>query len=142
LASGEAVQLRLPRGTVLRDGDRLLADDGRIVAVVAADERLLDAHCDSPLTLARAAYHLGNRHVALQIRADDDGTYTLRLPYDHVLAHLLEGLGVHVHEISAPFEPEAGAYGGHSHHHHDDHPHDPGEPHTHGAKIHDMSAAS
>jgi len=104
---GEEVGLFLPRGTVLRGGQRLRAHDGRIIEVVAAPERVLLVRADTAQALARAAYHLGNRHVALEIAADH-----LLLEYDHVLADMLRGLGVRVEEALAPFEPEAGAYGG------------------------------
>ena len=123
LVSGEEVALALPRGEVLRGGDLLLATDGRVVEVVARPEQLLHVECDSPQALARAAYHLGNRHVAIQL-----GAGWLRIAADHVLARMLEGLGLKVKELEAPFEPEPGAYGGHAHH--DD------APPTHGGIIH------
>jgi urease accessory protein len=114
LACGTEAGLFLEPGTVLRGGDRLEADDGRIVAVVAAPERLLEARCAGPLELARAAYHLGNRHVPVQV-----GEGWLRFPRDHVLAEMLRGLGCEVLECELPFEPEAGAYGaGHHRHEH------------------------
>ncbi len=116
LSSGEAVAVALPRGRVLHDADVLRANDGRVVRVVAAQERLLRVTAANAQALARAAYHLGNRHAALQVGAD-----FLQLPYDHVLADMLQGLGAQVTEIVAPFEPETGAYGGGGHHHaHDD----------------------
>lgn len=111
LESGEEAGLLLPRGTVLRGGDLLEADDGRVVQVVAAEEPLMEVLCAYPGRLARAAYHLGNRHVALQL-----GEGWLRFPRDHVLRDMLAGLGFRVTECEAPFEPEAGAYGfDHSH---------------------------
>jgi urease accessory protein len=113
LESGEEVGLFLPRGTVLRGGDRLLANDGRIVEIVSAAEKLLEARSDDPLLLARAAYHLGNRHVAVELRKG-----RLRLGADHVLAEMVRGLGLPVAEIVAPFEPESGAYGSHGSHSH------------------------
>ena len=115
LESGEEAALMLERGTILRGGDRLLADDGRIVQVVAANEAVLHVSAENSRQLARAAYHLGNRHVPLQIGAD-----WLRLEQDHVLKDMLLGLSVTVTEQNAPFEPEAGAYGGGHRHHHDD----------------------
>lgn len=111
LADGEEVGLFLPRGTILRGGDRLQAQDGRIVEVVSAPEELLEAHCADASALARVAYHLGNRHVAVQV-----GDGWLRIQTDHVLKTMLVGLGVEVSSLSAPFEPEAGAYA-HGHHH-------------------------
>ena len=115
LSSGEEVAVLLQRGGVLRDGDVLRADDGRTVRVVAAQERLLRVTALNAQSLARAAYHLGNRHAALQVGAD-----FLQLPYDHVLADMLQRLGAQVTEVVAPFEPEAGAYGGGHHHGNDD----------------------
>ena len=112
LASGEEVGLFLPRGTILRGGDCLRGNDGRVVRVVAADEPLMQAACSTPHALARAAYHLGNRHVAVEI-----GDGWLRFAADEVLAQMLRGLGAAVIALSAPFEPEAGAYGGGHHHH-------------------------
>ena len=110
LVSGEEVALALLRGEVLRGGDLLLASDGRVVEVVASPEQLLHVECDSPQALARAAYHLGNRHVPVQV-----GDGWLRLAADHVLEHMLQGLGARTSPVEAPFEPEAGAYGGHMH---------------------------
>jgi len=112
---GEEAGLFLPRGTVVRGGRRLLAHDGRIVEMVAAPERVLIVRADTPQALARAAYHLGNRHVPVEVAADH-----LKLEYDHVLADMLRGLGVRVEEANVPFEPESGAYGqgavhGHEH---------------------------
>lgn len=111
LADGEEVGLFLPRGTILRGSDRLLAADGRIVEVVAAPEDLIEARCADAFALARAAYHLGNRHVAVQV-----GEGWLRIQADHVLETMLTGLGAEVASLTAPFEPEAGAYA-HGHHH-------------------------
>ena len=110
LASGEEASVVLPRGEILRGGDRLATRDGRIVEVVSKSESLLHIECDSPHALARAAYHLGNRHVPVQV-----GAGWLRIAADHVLARMLAGLGARVAAIEAPFEPEAGAYAGHSH---------------------------
>jgi urease accessory protein len=115
LESGDEAALILERGSVLRGGDRLLADDGRIVKVEAALEPVLYVTAGSPQQLARAAYHLGNRHVPLQV-----GDCWLLLEQDHVLQEMLLGLGVSVFEKLSPFEPEAGAYGGGHHHHADD----------------------
>jgi urease accessory protein len=109
LETGEEVGLILERGTVLRGGDLLLADDGRVVEVVAAHETVSTVRADDPWQLARASYHLGNRHVALQI-----GLGWLRYEHDHVLDDMVRGLGLCVTVEPAPFEPEAGAYGGHS----------------------------
>jgi len=111
LDSGVEAALALPRGAALRTGDRLLASDGRIVEVVAASEPLLQVAVTDAASLARAAYHLGNRHVAVEL-----GDSTLRLARDAVLERLLRGLGLAPVPVDAPFEPEGGAYGqAHSH---------------------------
>ncbi len=130
LVSGEEVALALPRGEVLRGGDLLLAADGRVVEVVARPELLLHVVCETPQALARAAYHLGNRHVPVQV-----GEGWLRLAADHVLEQMLKGLGARTSAIEAPFEPEAGAYAGHTHGNMGYHQHAGGE--SHGARIHE-----
>ena len=107
LASGEEMGLFLERGTVLRGGDYLKSNDGRVILVVAAAEKVLKVSCATPQDLTRAAYHLGNRHVPVEV-----GNGWLRLGADHVLADMLHGLGAKVVEEIASFEPEAGAYGG------------------------------
>ena len=113
LASGEEVGLFLERGSILRGGDLLCGNDGRIVEVVAAPEQLIEVRTDDAALLARAAYHLGNRHMPVQV-----GTGWLRLAADSVLQTMLEGLGLKPMEIEGPFEPEAGAYApGHQHGH-------------------------
>lgn len=121
----------MPRGEILRGGDRLIASDGRLVEVVASAEQVLHVECDTPQGLARVAYHLGNRHVAVQV-----GEGYLRIVADHVLERMLTGLGARVTAMTAAFEPEAGAYAGHSHggggHHH----HGEGG----GARIHEYVA--
>jgi urease accessory protein len=126
LESGEEAALAIERGSILRGGDRLRASDGRIVEVVAAPEGVATVTAENPFDLMRAAYHLGNRHVPLQV-----GEGWLRLEQDHVLEHMLEHLGVTVVHEAAPFEPEAGAYGGGHHHHHDDDDHPHGHDHGH-----------
>jgi urease accessory protein len=128
LRSGEEVALILPRGTVMRGGDVVKTQDGREVQVLAAPEKLLHVEAAS---LARIAYHLGNRHVPVQV-----GEGFLRIAEDHVLEEMLHKLGARVSHVEAPFEPEAGAYGGghrhdemghggkiHDHHHHHDSDH-------------------
>jgi len=111
LDSGEDAWLILGRGEILRGGDLLVATDGRVVQVIAQPEQLLHVECDTPFALARAAYHLGNRHVPVEI-----GEGYLRFAADHVLEQMLIGLGARVTSLEAPFEPEAGAYGTHTHH--------------------------
>jgi urease accessory protein len=113
-AQGEDVGLFLERGQPpLHDGECLAAEDGRIVRVRAKPEQLLHVTCASAFELTRAAYHLGNRHVALQI-----GDGWLRLLDDYVLKGMLEQLGATVEALEAPFQPEHGAYGGGHHHSH------------------------
>jgi urease accessory protein len=117
LVSGEEVGVQLTRGQILRGGDKLLVEDGRVVEVRAAPESVSTLRTKDARLLARAAYHLGNRHVALQV-----GDGWLRYGHDHVLDDMVRGLGVEVAVEQAPFEPEAGAYqGGHEHapHEHD-----------------------
>jgi len=111
LASGVEVGLFLDRGTVLRGGDLLLAGDGTVIEVVAANETVSTVSSQDPAQLARAGYHLGNRHVAVQI-----GAGWLRYRHDHVLDDMVQGLGLSVIVEEAPFEPEGGAYS-HSHSH-------------------------
>lgn len=122
LASGEEVVLRTERGAVLRGGECLKSEDGRVVLVSAAPERVMHIVCADRFELTRAAYHLGNRHVPVEI-----GDGYLRIAADHVLGDMLLGLGAKVEEREAPFEPESGAYGG-GHGHHDEA--------AHGGKIH------
>ena len=112
LASGAEAGLFLERGTVLRHGDCLRTDCGRVIRVEAAPEPVLSVRSDNPASLLRAAYHLGNRHVPLEVGAD-----RLRLGFDPVLRDMLTGIGVEVLEEQAPFEPEAGAHPGPAAHH-------------------------
>ena len=119
LDNGEEAGLFLERGSVLRHGDLLLADDGRLVEVEAAPETVSTVHTDNGLMLARASYHLGNRHVALQI-----GPGWLRYAHDHVLDDMLRGFGLTVSVERAPFEPEGGAYVAAAHAHSHAHSHD------------------
>jgi urease accessory protein len=124
LGSGEEIGVNLPVGTLLRHGDRLQLSDGRVVAVKAAPEALLEVRAHDAAGLARIAYHIGNRHVPVQV-----GEGWLRLLPDHVLRAMVEGLGGSVRELDAGFQPESGAYGhSHVHHQHDDQ--------GHGGRIH------
>jgi len=130
-SNGRHLGVFLPRGTVVRGGDVLVAEDGSLARVQAAPQPVLVVrHCTehgAPSDLLRAAYHLGNRHVAVELKPDH-----LKLEPDHVLAGLLKRMHLIVHEENAAFEPESGAYegGGHDHAHHD---------HGHGAHAHDHS---
>jgi len=109
---GQSLYLRLPRGTILSDGDLLQSETGEVVVqIVAKPEAVLTVQAENPVDLLRASYHLGNRHVPLEI----DPNY-LRLAYDPVLKTMLEQLGVEVRAEVVPFQPETGAYG-HSHVH-------------------------
>jgi urease accessory protein len=138
LAGGEELAVQLPRGSVLADGDVLETEDGDCILVRAADEDLSVAETSDVLLLARVAYHLGNRHVALQIEPG-------RVSYlhDHVLDDLAHRLGAEVAFRRAPFSPESGAYGqggGHRHDHDASHGHEHlhahGHEHENGAKTH------
>jgi urease accessory protein len=113
LQSGRQAGLFLPRGTTLHDGDHLCSESGLRVNVVAAEESVSISMVSDHLQLARIAYHLGNRHVAVQVMED-------RLIYlhDHVLDEMVRGLGAQVRAAAQAFEPEEGAYHGGGHHHH------------------------
>ncbi|MCB1819093.1 MAG: urease accessory protein UreE [Gammaproteobacteria bacterium] len=123
LDNGVEAGVFLARGQVLRDGDLLGDRTGLIVLVRAAAEPVSEVRCDDPLQLARACYHLGNRHVALQIEAG-----VLRYQHDHLLDDMLRGLGLQPTFAQVPFEPEAGAYGGSAHAHAHHHAHGDQEP--------------
>jgi urease accessory protein len=117
-ASGAALLLDLKQATRLRDGDALVREDGALVRVCAKPEALLEIHAHDEGGLVRIAWHLGNRHLPVQLLGD-----RIRIRADHVIAEMVEGLGGHVEAIEAPFDPEAGAYAGGHHHHHHDHDH-------------------
>ncbi|WP_194724123.1 urease accessory protein UreE [Noviherbaspirillum malthae] len=141
LVSGEDVALFTVRGTVLRNGDLLKGDDGRIVKITAAQEATYRVECDTPRNLLRCAFHLGNRHTQAQVDGDAQHGF-LRIRKDAVLKEMLEGLGAKVTEELAAFEPESGAYGGGHHHHGDDHHHHPLAPIPLRQKIHRPSDKS
>ena len=135
LENGQEIAVQLPRGTTLSGGDRLLADDGASFEVVAATEELSVATTNDPLLLARAAYHLGNRHVPLEV-----GLGRLAYQHDHVLDDMVRRLGLTLTFEQAPFTPEGGAYGhghghehghGHGHGHEHEHEHEHGHGHGH-----------
>lgn len=115
LSSGREASLLLDRGTIMRGGDLLETEDGYVVEIVAAPQTVTDVTAKTPQALMCAAYHLGNRHVPLQV-----GDGWLRLEQDHVLNEMLVGLGMTITDQNAPFEPEAGAYGGGHRHGGDD----------------------
>jgi urease accessory protein len=130
-SQGRQIGVFLPRGTAVRGGDVLVAEDGSLIRVIAAKQTVLRiTHCrehGTPFDLTRAAYHLGNRHVPIELTPEH-----LQIEPDHVLAGMLRAMHLIVTEVQAPFEPEGGAYGGHvtndghSHHHHG---HDHGHAH-------------
>ena len=131
-SDGRHVGVFLPRGTVVRGGDVLVTQDGTLLRVVAAPQAVLKiTPCSthgSPFDLTRAAYHLGNRHVPIELKPDH-----LKIEPDHVLAEMLRAMHLTVVEVREPFEPEGGAYtpqaGGHTHHH--GHGHAPAHAHGH-----------
>ena len=133
-SAGRSIGVFLPRGTVVRGGDVLVADDGSLVRVIAAPQAVLKiTHCTNhgtPYDLIRAAYHLGNRHVPIELKPDH-----LKIEPDHVLAEMLRAMHLIVHAVDEAFEPENGAYasgghahGGHGHSHDHRHAHGNGHP--------------
>ena len=118
--------LDLENAVVLRGGDALVLDDGRLIEVVSAPEPLLEIRCNDPQHLVRVAWHLGNRHLPTQIMAKG-----LRIRRDHVIEAMVNGLGARVIEIEAPFDPEGGAYAGAAHAHAEAHSHDHDHAHGH-----------
>ncbi len=128
--TGLTFLLDLPEAAVLRDGDGLLLEDGGIVAVHAAPEPLVEIRAATPHALLRLAWHLGNRHLPAEIDAD-----RILIRYDHVIVHMLEGLGAQVRRVETPFNPEGGAYGEHNRDPHQHHGHS--HPHDHDHHHHD-----
>jgi urease accessory protein len=108
--SGEPFLLDLARAVVLNDGDALELDDGTLLTVRAAEEDLAEVRCPTPEALARISWHLGNRHLPVQIAGD-----AVRLRWDHVIADMLAGMGAEVVRLRAGFTPESGAYAHHDH---------------------------
>lgn len=134
-SQGRRIGVFLPRGTVVRGGDVLVTQDGSLLKVVAAPQavlRITPCHAHgSPFDLIRAAYHLGNRHVPIELKPNH-----LKIEPDHVLADMLRQMHLIVKEAMEPFEPESGAYGehgghGHDHGHAHHHPHDHDGHHGH-----------
>ena len=134
-SNGRQIGVFLPRGTAVRGGDVLVAEDGSLIKVIAAPQSVLKiTHCSehgSPYDLIRAAYHLGNRHVPIELKPDH-----LKIEPDHVLADMLRAMHLIVHAVDEAFEPENGAYasGGHAHtghgHDHAHHEHDKQDDHA------------
>jgi urease accessory protein len=125
--------LDLDKPTALDDGDAVRLDDGRLIQVRAAPERLLEVRAENPLRLMRVAWHIGNRHTPAEITAD-----AVYIEEDHVLAEMVRGQGCTATPVTRPFRPERGAYAhdhGHDHQHghdHHGHGHDHGHDHHHG----------
>jgi urease accessory protein len=121
-SSGRSLGVFLPRGTVARGGDVLVAEDGSLVRVIAAPQAVLKiTHCTqhgTPYDLIRAAYHLGNRHVPIELKPDH-----LKIEPDHVLVDMLRAMHLIVHAVEEAFEPENGAYAAGGHHTHVEHSH-------------------
>ena len=132
-SAGRSIGVFLPRGTVLRGGDILVTEDGSLVRAIAAPQAVLKiTHCTqhgTPYDLIRAAYHLGNRHVPIELKPDH-----LKIEPDHVLADMLRAMHLIVHAVDEAFEPENGAYasGGHANSGHG-HDHEHGHSHSHEA---------
>jgi urease accessory protein len=127
-SQGRQIGVFLPRGTAVRGGDVLVAEDGSLVRVIAAPQPVLRiTHCTAhgtPFDLTRAAYHLGNRHVPIELKPDH-----LKIEPDHVLADMLRSMHLIVVAVDEAFEPEGGAYGSHGGGHGHDHAHDHGNSH-------------
>jgi len=121
-SQGRPIGVFLPRGTAVRGGDVLVLEDGSLLRVIAAPQAVLRiTHCPqhgTPFDLMRAAYHLGNRHVPIELRPDH-----LKIEPDHVLAGMLRAMHLIVVEADEAFEPEGGAYGAHGHSHPHGHAH-------------------
>jgi urease accessory protein len=109
---GEDVLLDLPKAVAMGEGDALQLDDGRLLKVRAAAEPIVEVRHKEPDQLMRLAWHLGNRHLPTEIRDQ-----MLRIRPDAVIEAMLHGFGAELVKVRAPFQPEGGAYGGHSHHH-------------------------
>jgi len=125
LEDGREAGLFFEKGTTFHHGDLIISDDGTLVVEIrAAAETVSTVKCNDPLLLAKACYHLGNRHVPLQIESG-----RVRYQHDHVLDDMVRGLGLDVVCEEAPFQPEPGAYGGTSNHH--SHTHSHGHSHSH-----------
>ncbi|MET3917904.1 urease accessory protein [Variovorax sp. OAS795] len=127
-SQGRQIGVFLPRGTAVRGGDVLVAEDGSLVRVIAAPQPVLRiTHCTAhgtPFDLTRAAYHLGNRHVPIELKPDH-----LKIEPDHVLADMLRSMHLIVVAVEEAFEPEGGAYGSHEHSHGGGHSHDHAQSH-------------
>ena len=137
-SQGRSIGVFLPRGTAVRGGDVLVAEDGSLIRVIAAPQPVLRiTHCSAhgtPFDLTRAAYHLGNRHVPIELKPDH-----LKIEPDHVLADMLRSMHLIVVEADEAFEPEGGAYASHDSH---GHSHGSGHSHDHGHSHASSSSGS
>lgn len=127
---GRDILLDLDKPTALNDGDAVKLEDGSLVLIRAAAQKLIEITAENPLRLMRVAWHIGNRHTPAEITTD-----AIYIEHDHVLAEMIRGQGCTMSEVERPFQPERGAYDhdhancGHDHgHHHHDHDH----AHAHG----------
>jgi len=133
---GQDILLDLDKPTALNDGDAVKLEDGSLVLIKAAAQKLIEITAENPLRLARVAWHIGNRHTPAEITAE-----AIYIEHDHVLAEMVRGQGCAMADVERPFQPERGAYDhdhancGHDHHGHDHHGHDHG--HSHAGHGHD-----
>ena len=136
---GQDILLDLDKPTALNDGDAVKLEDGSLVLIKAAPQKLIEITAENPLRLARVAWHIGNRHTPAEITAN-----AIYIEHDHVLAEMVRGQGCAMADVERPFQPERGAYDhdhancGHDHgHHHHDHGHEHGHDHGHSHAGHD-----
>lgn len=135
---GRDILLDLDKATALGDGDAVKLEDGSLVLIKAAAQKLIEITAENPLRLARVAWHIGNRHTPAEITAN-----AIYIEHDHVLAEMIRGQGCAMSEVERPFQPERGAYDhdhancGHDHHGHDHHGHEHGHDHGHSHAGHD-----
>lgn len=135
---GTEFLLDLEKAAILNDGDALKLDDGRLILVKAAPQKLVEIRTENPARLMKAAWHIGNRHTPAEVTAD-----AIYIEDDHVLVEMLRGLGCAVHPVERPFQPERGAYdqAGHHHGHAHDHDHHHGHHHHHEDHAHSHAHA-
>jgi urease accessory protein len=130
---GQDILLDLDKPTALNDGDAVKLEDGSLVLIKAAAQKLIEITAENPLRLARVAWHIGNRHTPAEITAN-----AIYIEHDHVLAEMIRGQGCAMADVERPFQPERGAYDhdhancGHDHHGHDHHGHGHEHGHDHG----------
>ncbi|MEL6225565.1 MAG: urease accessory protein UreE, partial [Pseudomonadota bacterium] len=127
LDTGERVLVDLPESRQLSDGDRLVLEDGRSIEIKAKSEPLIEIRADTARALTVLAWHIGNRHLPAEIHAD-----CIRIQQDHVIVDMLKGLNADITDVTAPFQPERGAYHRHAHSHSHEHSQSQGHAHSHG----------